>query len=229
MRLLCEQPSVDYRFLIHTNQPILHYTCKLNGPKRCSIGQSTLTLEAPPIPSPSQLPQSKSPEGNNEPESSAKAQLRHAAEVSKLPPSAALEKPAVVHLFSHWIGTIAPWYDLNDATNTFSNVVTAHALEFPVLFRAIIAVSGIHYQKTTGGSLEVPFGFYAACVEGLVEALEDLPSSPEWYLAAACILQLYEILNGTGRPLPLSLQDISLWESFLFQGLLRSSSHSADS
>jgi hypothetical protein len=128
--------------------------------------------------------------------SAAALRLRQAAELSQLSPRAALENTGIAHFFSHYVKTIAPWYDLNDAANTFSRVVTARALDLPVLFRAIIALSSSHWSKIIGDSHDIPFAFHAACVEDLLAALDDSSEFPGEYLAAACLLQLYEILNG---------------------------------
>jgi len=122
--------------------------------------------------------------------------LQHAAELSRLSPRAALENPEISSYFSHYIRVIAPLYDLNDATNTFSVVVTAYALDHPVLFRAIIALSSSHWSKVRGSSQEIAFAFYAACVEDLLKALNSALNFPGEYLAAACLLQLYEVLNS---------------------------------
>lgn len=51
-------------------------------------------------------------------------------------------------------------------------------------------------SKVMGGSQEILFAFHAACVEDLLGALDDSSNFPGDYLAAACLLQLYEILNG---------------------------------
>jgi len=131
-----------------------------------------------------------------EPVEAADLRLREAAELSQLSPRAALENPGIAHFFSHYVRVIAQWYDLNDATNTFSVGVTACALDVPVLFQAIIALSSSHWSKIMGGSQEIAFAFYAACVEDLLKALNSTPNFPGEYLAAACLLQLYEILNG---------------------------------
>jgi hypothetical protein len=122
--------------------------------------------------------------------------LRHAAELAQQPPRTALENLVIAQIFSHYIATVAPWYDLTDAANTFGVVVSVRAMEFPVLFRAIIALSSSHWFKTTGGTQEIAFAFYAMCVQDLLRALSDSSNFTGDYLAAACVLQLYEIMNG---------------------------------
>ena len=85
---------------------------------------------------------------------------------------------------------------MNDARSVFGTVVPASALDVPVLFQAMIAFSCIHWFKTTGKLGEIAFSFHAACVEALLEALTNITESPGEYLAAACLLRSYEILNG---------------------------------
>ncbi|KAK9781713.1 hypothetical protein SCAR479_01584 [Seiridium cardinale] len=141
----------------------------------------------PKTPSPTHSPRHHSSSNPAEADETVDSRLRKAAELSKKPPRIALEDPIIAHLFLHYIETIAPWYDLNDATNTFSILVTSRALDFPVLFRAIIALSS-----------EIAFAFYATCVEDLLRALDGASNFLGEYLAAACSLQLYEIMSGNG-------------------------------
>ncbi len=122
--------------------------------------------------------------------------IEDATELPHLAPRVALENPEIARFFLHYIRVIAPFYDLNDATNTFSTDVTTHSLEVPVLFRAIIALSSSHYFKVMGTSHDISFAFYAACIKDLLEALHNSSNIPGDYLAAACLLQLYEISNG---------------------------------
>ncbi|KAH8655394.1 hypothetical protein BX600DRAFT_68389 [Xylariales sp. PMI_506] len=164
LRLACEKPSIDHRFLIHTNTPTF-----------CSPA-----LSLPP---------------SSTSEAPAFVSSTVSTELSRLPPREALKDPDIARSFSHFIGTIAPWYDLNDANNTFGTIVPKLAVDFPVLFRSIIALSSSHIFKVTGALSQLTFSFYGACVEDLLEALNNYSNFPGAYLAAACILQLYEILN----------------------------------
>lgn len=130
----------------------------------------------------------------------AEVRLGQAADLAQQSPRIALQDSMIARVFSHYIGTLAPWYDLNDATDTFSVVVPARALDFPVLFRAIIALASSHWYKMAEAHVreiaEISFAFYATCVEDLLRALDSSSHFPGEYLAAACLLQLYEILNG---------------------------------
>ncbi|TAQ89044.1 hypothetical protein B7494_g2634 [Chlorociboria aeruginascens] len=187
LQLQCEKPNADYRFLIHSRQ--LPNSCEFATLSPCIV----LTDVAPGLPTHSHRSSSYAAATGSR--GSADLQLGQAARLSKLSPRAALEDPGISQFFSHYIRTIAPWYDLNDSTNTFGIIVTACALDFPVLFRAIIALSSSHWLKMVGSSQEIAFAFYAACVEDLLKALDNSPNFQGEYLAAACLLQLYEILN----------------------------------
>ncbi|KAH6654921.1 hypothetical protein BKA67DRAFT_566634 [Truncatella angustata] len=184
LQLRCEQPTVDYRFLIHTNNA--------NNAK----GYSPSSVASP------RREQALFPQSRGDPSGSTALRLRQAANLSRQSPRLSLEEPIIALIFSHYIKIIAPWYDLTDATNTFNDVVTARALDFPILFRAIIAMSSSHWFKTTGHAQEIAFAFYAACVEDLLQALANSSNFQGEYLAAACLLQLYEILNEDDMPNP---------------------------
>lgn len=148
------------------------------------------------IPTPDRSPEDHPDAVAIEPEGPADPWLGEATSLSQLTPREALGNPGIAQFFLHYIRVIAPWYDLSDATSTFSTIVTTHALEAPVLFRAIIALSSSHCFKIMGTSHGIAFAFYAACIEDLLRALDNSPDIPGDYLAAACLLQLYEILNG---------------------------------
>jgi hypothetical protein len=124
-------------------------------------------------------------------------EMQLAAQLSQQSPQVALRNPIIAHAFSHYVDVVAPWYDLNDSRCTFSATVAVRALNFPVLFRAIIALSCCHLSVVTNQSEEFGYAFHAACVEDLIRAVGSSPtfSANEEYLAAACLLQLYEILD----------------------------------
>jgi hypothetical protein len=122
--------------------------------------------------------------------------LELAAELAVLPPRVSLLNPDIACMFSHYIDNLAPWYDLNDASHVFGTDVPVYAMNVPVLFRAIIAFSCTHWSKITGKCGEIAFSFHAACVEVLLNTLGNFSEFPGEYLAAACLLRSYEILNG---------------------------------
>lgn len=119
-----------------------------------------------------------------------------AASLASLSPRAALLNSDIAFIFNHYIYKLAPWYDLNDASRLFGTAVPACALEVPVLFQAVIAFSCAHWFKITGKLGEIAFSFHAACVEALLKTLTNISELPGEYLAAACLLRSYEILNG---------------------------------
>ncbi|KPM35409.1 hypothetical protein AK830_g11156 [Neonectria ditissima] len=129
------------------------------------------------------------------PSQGADLQLQHAAELSQRGPRAAMQDEVIAGLFSHYINTLAPWYDLNDADATFRIVVPDRALSFPLLFRAIIAFSSMHWSRSTGKLRHIAFAFHAACVNDLLGAVGDCPDYPSELLAASVLLRLYEVLG----------------------------------
>ncbi|KAK7417712.1 hypothetical protein QQX98_004368 [Neonectria punicea] len=132
--------------------------------------------------------------GARPPSPNADLPLQHAAELSQQSPRAAMQDAVIAGLFSHYINTLAPWYDLNDADATFRIVAPARALEFPLLFRAIITFSSMHWSRSTGRLQHIAFAFHAACVNNLLGAVghADYPSE---LLAASVLLRLYEVLG----------------------------------
>ncbi|KUJ17910.1 uncharacterized protein LY89DRAFT_30609 [Mollisia scopiformis] len=152
--------------------------------------------------------------------------LRRAQSTVSHPPSIALEDPTLATLFRHYIDVLAPWYDLNDAQRLFSILVPLRALNNSVVFKALIAFSACHMNRTTGNLQHFGCVYHASCVEELLDALNDSsPESQEDFLAATCLLRSYEILNGdmrrhqdhllgaysfaTNRPIDLTIQGLA--------------------
>ena len=77
--------------------------------------------------------------------------------------------------------------------------VPARTLECPILFMALIAFSATHKYKTLGQFTELATALHAACVGELLDSIEHENQESQGGLAATCLLQSYEILNGT-RP-----------------------------
>jgi hypothetical protein len=128
--------------------------------------------------------------------------LGQASGLAACKPRAALSNPIVAKLFAHYIDVLAPWYDLNESLLPFGATVPAHALECPILFKALIAFSATHKYKTLRQFAELATAFHAACVRELLDSIEhEKPESQGDYLAATCLLRSYEILNGTGPQL----------------------------
>lgn len=135
-------------------------------------------------------PHTSAPEVDTEPR-----EMQLATRLSQQSPQIALLNPIIANAFSHYVEFVAPWYDLTDSRSTFSATVAVRALNFPVLFRAMIALACCHLSVITNQSEEYGFAFHAACVEDLITAVGTCPTFSEEYLAAACLLQLYEILD----------------------------------
>jgi hypothetical protein len=80
----------------------------------------------------------------------------------------------------------------------FGATVPAHALECPILFKALIASSATHKYKTLGQLAELATAFHVSCVRELLDSIEHKkPESQGDYLAATSLLRSYEILDGT--------------------------------
>ena len=113
-------------------------------------------------------------------------------------PREALQSPDITRCFRHYVTNIAPWYDLSDASATFGKTLPRMALENPLLFSAILALSAMHSTKTASPGRRGMAEFYHAfCIRLLI----DLDASfglaeREAGLASACLLRSYEILDG---------------------------------
>ncbi|KAI1077049.1 hypothetical protein F5B20DRAFT_303842 [Whalleya microplaca] len=117
-------------------------------------------------------------------------------------PRKALEKPETANYFHHYIVDLALWYDLNDALSTFATKVPVIALDEPLLFSAIIALSAMHVSKTTAPSArDAAESYHTNCIRLLIELdAEDARVTRGVALAATCLLRSYEILDEEVDP-----------------------------
>lgn len=104
--------------------------------------------------------------------------------------------------FHNYITELAKWYDLGDALRQFATKVPELALDEPLLFSAVIALSAEHLCQTTGPKIarEMAGFYHSRCVAYLIkldEKSELLTNGVA--LAAACLLRSYEILDGEPR------------------------------
>ncbi|KAL9469227.1 hypothetical protein ACSS6W_010921 [Trichoderma asperelloides] len=127
---------------------------------------------------------------------------KEAAEKRKFPspenPRDALQSPDVAWYFHNYIAEPAKWYDLGDASRLFATRVPELALDEPLLFSAIIALSAEHVSQTTKSkpAKAVAEFYHGHCVHRLIlldEKTELLRNGVA--LAAVCLLRSYEILN----------------------------------
>ncbi|EHK47661.1 hypothetical protein TRIATDRAFT_316693 [Trichoderma atroviride IMI 206040] len=127
---------------------------------------------------------------------------KEAAEKKKFPPPEnprdALQSPDVAWYFLNYIAEPAKWYDLGDASRLFATRVPELALDEPLLFSAIIALSAEHVSQTTKSkpAKAVAEFYHGQCVHRLIlldEKIELLRNGVA--LAAVCLLRSYEILN----------------------------------
>lgn len=114
-------------------------------------------------------------------------------------PRDALELPDVAWYFYNYIAEPAKWYDLCDALRQFATKVPELALDEPLLFSAVIALSAVHVSQTTGSKTarETAEFYHGQCVRRLIQ----LDGKSELLrngvaLATACLLRSYEILDG---------------------------------
>ncbi|RFU32106.1 hypothetical protein B7463_g4227, partial [Scytalidium lignicola] len=115
-------------------------------------------------------------------------------------PRSALDNQDIAKIFRHYIDVLAPWYDLNDSDNSFGIIVPSHALDNPILFKALIAFSAHHRSMVTGEAHGLGLTFHAACVEDLLKVMDNFQLRLRAdYLAATYLLRSYEILTGDSR------------------------------
>lgn len=101
--------------------------------------------------------------------------------------------------FHNYISEPAKWYDLGDASHLFATWVPELALDEPLLFSAILALSAVHVSQTTKSkpARAVAEFYHGHCVHHLIllnEKTELLRNGVA--LAAVCLLRSYEILHG---------------------------------
>ncbi|KAL2134550.1 hypothetical protein VTI74DRAFT_11522 [Chaetomium olivicolor] len=117
-------------------------------------------------------------------------------------PRGALASRDIARFFHHYITTLAPWYDLSDASMMFGVRLPRLALDSPLLFSAIIALSAMQITKTTSPGAKAVAEFYHGHCVSLLIALDsnaDL-AEREIALAAACLLRTYEIQDEETDP-----------------------------
>jgi hypothetical protein len=114
-------------------------------------------------------------------------------------PRDALELPDVAWYFHNYIAEPGKWYDLGDALRLFVTKVPELALDEPLLFSAVIALSAEHVSQTTGSKPAKAMAefYHGHCVHRLIQLDEKSELLRNGVaLAAACLLRSYEILDG---------------------------------
>ncbi|KAF4944424.1 hypothetical protein FGADI_12705 [Fusarium gaditjirri] len=117
-------------------------------------------------------------------------------------PRTALQDQNIASLFHSYTSNISQWYDLSDSACSFGLEVPSIALDEPLLFCAVIALSSMHACKTSTPSFRKVAEFYHhRCVQFLIalDAGDELISRGV-ALAATCLLRSYEILDGDVDP-----------------------------
>lgn len=113
-------------------------------------------------------------------------------------PRKALESLELANYFRRYISDVAPWYDLSDSQCRFSTEVPIIALDEPLLFYAIIALSAVYVSQTTAPSARtIAEAYHTRCIRRLIELdPEDVLIKKGVALAVTCLLRSYEILAG---------------------------------
>lgn len=125
-----------------------------------------------------------------------------ASRLAAASPRVALGDPCVSDLFAHYVTYLAPWYDLNDSRCLFGVSVPSIALDYPLLFGAIIAFAASHKGRIFRMNHLREFGsaFHSACIQNFLCVLaQDGRRSHDNELAATCLLRSYEIIEGQSR------------------------------
>ncbi|KAM0236062.1 hypothetical protein ACHAPO_005286 [Fusarium lateritium] len=117
-------------------------------------------------------------------------------------PRNALQNQNIARLFHSYVSDISKWYDLSDSAFSFGQIVPTIALDEPLLFSAIIALSAMQTIKTSSPSFRKVAEFYHhRCVRLLITLSEgDQLITRGIALAATCLLRSYEILDGDVDP-----------------------------
>ncbi|TGJ85352.1 hypothetical protein E0Z10_g3426 [Xylaria hypoxylon] len=113
-------------------------------------------------------------------------------------PRKALESSELANYFRCYINNVAPWYDLSDLQCSFSVEVPMLALDEPLLFYAVIALSAMHVSQTTASSARtIAETYHTQCIGCLIDLdPEDMLIKKGVALATTCLLRSYEILAG---------------------------------
>ncbi|KAI0445542.1 hypothetical protein F4803DRAFT_134969 [Xylaria telfairii] len=111
-------------------------------------------------------------------------------------PCKALESSELTSYFRRYISNVAPWYDLSDSRCSFSSEVPIIALDEPLLFCAVMALSAMYVSQTTAPSARITAETYhTRCIRRLIDLdPEDVLIKKGVALASTCLLRSYEIL-----------------------------------
>ncbi|KAJ8126577.1 hypothetical protein O1611_g7062 [Lasiodiplodia mahajangana] len=117
-------------------------------------------------------------------------------------PRKALELFDLANYFRHYISNVAPWYDLSDSQCCFSTEVPTIALDEPLLFFAVMALSAMVISQTAAPSARATAEYYhTRCIRCLINLdSEDVLIKKGVALAATCLLRSYEILSESRDP-----------------------------
>ncbi|KAI0909076.1 hypothetical protein F4823DRAFT_625116 [Ustulina deusta] len=118
------------------------------------------------------------------------------------PPRQLLQSSELTNYFRGYINNVAPWYDLSDSQCSFSSDVPIFALDEPLLFYAVIALSAMHVSQTTAPSARtIAETYHTQCIRRLISLdPEDMLIKKGLALATTCLLRSYEILAEDRDP-----------------------------
>ncbi|KAI0861364.1 hypothetical protein F4860DRAFT_168836 [Xylaria cubensis] len=159
--------------------------------KRCSKAQRYCDRSGRPVSTP------KHPSGND-----VDSSQEHKYSSLDDAPRKALESSDLANYFRRYISNVAPWYDLSDSQCSFSAEVPIIALDEPLLFCAVIALSAMYVSQTTAPSVRpVAETYHTRCIRRLIDLdPEDVLIKKGVALASTCLLRSYEILAEDHDP-----------------------------
>ncbi|KAI0453147.1 hypothetical protein F5B21DRAFT_304297 [Xylaria acuta] len=111
-------------------------------------------------------------------------------------PRKTLESSELANYFRRYISNVAPWYNLSDSQCSFSAEVPIIALDEPLLFYAVIALSAMYVSETTAPSARtIAETYHTRCIRSLIDLDPgDVLIKKGVALASTCLLRSYEIL-----------------------------------
>lgn len=114
-------------------------------------------------------------------------------------PGTALQDIELFRLFRHYTAHLATWYDLNDHSRHFTDLVPVKARQNPLLLSAILAFSAASMcQSNTGEHMVEKADFYhlqsIRILLRVTSTIQDAISNGET-LAAICLLRSFEIIS----------------------------------
>ncbi|PYH42835.1 Zn(II)2Cys6 transcription factor [Aspergillus saccharolyticus JOP 1030-1] len=111
-----------------------------------------------------------------------------------------LNNPEEVFLLQVFVEEVGLWMDSMDAVQHFTHVLPFHALEEPMLFKAILACGARHlFHVNTSYGEEKAALFHDEASQYLLRSLQDPDRDSALCATTAILLNIYELMSG--RPI----------------------------